>query len=299
MRAENLFAEKVKFQDVRIQLPSYVYFIAEIGINHNGDLDLAKQLIDVAVNAGCDAVKFQKRTINKVYSAEELDKPRESPWGKTQRDQKNGLEFGREEYDEINNYCKAKGIEWSASAWDEESLIFIDGYAPPFHKIASAMTTKLDFVRSVALMGRPTFMSLGMCTYFDIDAAVETFLKENDKLILFHTVSTYPSRLEDLNLLQINELSKRYNLPVGYSGHEANVSPSIAAVALGAVAIERHITISRAIYGSDQAASLEPTGLNNLLGAIRKIGDVRGDGIRREIADESIIARKLRYWEKL
>jgi len=274
-----------------------IFVIAEIGINHNGSMEITKQLIDMAKDAGCDAVKFQKRTIPLVYSQEELDKPRESPWGTTQRQQKEGLEFDRHEYDEIHNYCRTKGIEWSASAWDLESLKFVESYNPPFHKVASALTTNLDFLEAVATLGRLTFLSTGMCTYAQIDDAVEIFKKHDTEIVLMHTVSTYPSELADLNLLVINELASRYGLPVGYSGHESNVSPSIVAAALGAVAVERHITLSRALYGSDQAASLEPSGLNNLVGALRKVVAVKGDGVKRVVEGEIPIAKKLRYWE--
>lgn len=297
MKAENLFSGEFPIKKISLQIPEHIYVIAEIGINHNGDLELAKQMIDVAVQAGCDAVKFQKRTIDLVYSASELEKPRESPWGLTQREQKMGLEFGKEEYDQIDVYCKTKGIEWSSSAWDLESLHFIESYNPSFHKIASALTTNLDFVHSVAKLGRPTFMSLGMCSLEQIDKSVEIFLKENRNLILMHTVSTYPSELSDLNLLLISELRERYGIPVGYSGHESQVSPSIVAAALGAVVIERHITLSRASYGSDQSASLEPSGLLSLVGSLRKVSTVRGNGVKKVIESESQVAKKLRYWE--
>jgi N-acetylneuraminate synthase len=297
MKAYELFTQKKVVRSVQLQTPEETYVIAEVGINHNGDINLAKELIDCAVTAGCDAVKFQKRTIEIVYSQSDLEKRRESPWGTTQRQQKEGLEFGKAEYDEIDLYCKSRGIEWSASAWDLESLKFVEKYNPPFHKIASALTTNLDFVRAVAALGRPTFMSIGMCTYDQIDEAVKIFQDSGTKLILMHTVSTYPSDLSDLNLLMICELQERYGLPVGYSGHEANVSPSLVAAALGAVVIERHITMSRALYGSDQAASLEPAGLSSLVGSIRKVAKVRGDGVKKSIASELEVAQKLRYWQ--
>ncbi len=299
MNAKELFENETAIREVNLQSSKDVYIIAEVGINHNGDLKLAKEMIDCAVAAGCDAVKFQKRTIEIVYSQSELEKRRESPWGTTQRQQKEGLEFGRQEYDEIDKYCKSLGIEWSASAWDLESLKFVESFNPPFHKVASALTTNLEFVRAVASLNRPTFLSTGMCTFDQIDMAVNIFRESGTDLILMHTVSTYPSELSDLNLLMICELQKRYSLPVGYSGHEANVSPSIVAAALGAVVIERHITTSRAIYGSDQAASLEPAGLNNLVGSIRKVPIVLGDGVKKHIASEMEVAKKLRYWESL
>jgi N-acetylneuraminate synthase len=257
-----------------------VYFIAEIGINHNGDLDL------------------QKRTIEIVYSKEELSKFRESPWGTTQLDQKKGLEFSQFEYDQINEHCLKKGIDWSASAWDLESLNFIEAYNPPFHKIASALATNIDFIAAVAKLNRPTFVSTGMCEETDVCTVVEIFKNFNTPLVLLHSVSTYPSDLEDLNLLCIPRMADKYGVPVGYSGHESSTSPSIVAAAIGAVAIERHITKSRALYGSDQAASLEPQGLSNLVGAVRKVQLIMGDGIKKVNPKEIEVAKKLRYWLK-
>ena len=297
MLAFDILSQELTSKAIQIQQPKEIYVLAEIGINHNGNLELAKAMIDMAYDAGCDAVKFQKRTIPIVYSQSELEKERESPWGTTQRQQKEGLEFGQTEYNEIDTYCRSKGIEWSASAWDLESLKFIESYNPPFHKVASALTTNIDFVEAVARLNRVTFLSTGMCSYDQIDQAVEIFKKYNSKLILMHTVSTYPSELADLNLMMINELAARYKVPVGYSGHETNVSPTIVAASLGAVAVERHITLSRAMYGSDQAASLEPAGLNSLVGALRKVITVKGDGIKRVVEAEMPIAKKLRYWE--
>lgn len=297
MLAFDILSQELSSKVIQIQQPKEIYVLAEIGINHNGNLELAKAMIDMACDAGCDAVKFQKRTIPVVYSQSELEKVRESPWGTTQRQQKEGLEFGQTEYNEIDSYCRSKGIEWSASAWDLESLKFVESYNPPFHKVASALTTNIDFVEAVARLNRVTFLSTGMCSYDQIDQAVEIFKKYNSKLILMHTVSTYPSELADLNLMMINELAARYKVPVGYSGHETNVSPTIVAASLGAVAVERHITLSRAMYGSDQAASLEPSGLNYLVGALRKVTTVKGDGIKRVVEAEMPIAKKLRYWE--
>ncbi len=275
-----------------------VYIIAEIGINHNGDLDIAKQLIDMAKIAGCDAVKFQKRTIDIVYTPELLASFRESPWGTTQRAQKEGLEFGKAEYDEINRFCKEVGIDWSASAWDIESQKFLAQYNCPFNKVASAMITNLPFLETVAAEGKVTFVSTGMSTYENIDKAVAIFNKHNCPFILLHTVSTYPSKEEELNLRCIQTLQQKYSVPVGYSGHEASVSPSLVAVMLGAVAIERHITLDRAMYGSDQAASLEKDGLERLVGMIRKIPVVLGDGVKRFEEREQQVAKKLRYWEE-
>lgn len=277
-------------------IPRRVLVIAEIGINHNGDLEIARKLIDHARTAGCDAVKFQKRTIDIVYPADVLVQPRESPWGTTQRAQKEGLEFGRAEYDAIDAYCRQAGIAWFASAWDIPSLEFLRPYACPYNKIASAMVTNVPFVEAVARERKPTFLSTGMCSYDDIDRAVTTLLDAGCDVMLLHTVSTYPAAEADLNLSVMNALRSRYHLPVGYSGHESSVSPSIVAGAMGAAAIERHITLDRAMYGSDQAASLELPGLQTLVGALRKISTCVGDGVKRSSPAEQAVAAKLRYW---
>jgi N-acetylneuraminate synthase len=279
-----------------VPIPRNVFIIAEIGINHNGDLSIAKQLIDMAKNAGCDAVKFQKRTIEIVYSKDVLDSPRESPWGKTQRDQKLGLEFEKKEYEEIDRYCRSAGIDWFASAWDVESQKFLRQFKLKYNKIASAMLTHKEMVNIVAEEGLPTFISVGMSTYADVDYAVEVFRKRNCPFILLHTVSTYPSPDEDLNLKQIFELRKKYHCPIGYSGHESTVSPSVMAAMMGAVVLERHITLDRAMYGSDQAASLEKVGLENLVNQVRKIPLVVGDGAKKVTKGEESVAKKLRYW---
>jgi N-acetylneuraminate synthase len=277
-------------------IPKQVFIIGEIGINHNGDIDLAKQLIDMAKECGCDAVKFQKRTIDVVYTKDVLDSPRESPWGTTQREQKQGLEFGKEQYDVIHAYCSEAGIDWFASAWDIPSQLFLRAYNLKYNKVASAMATHTNFLKTVAEERRPTFLSVGMCTWDDIDRAVAIFRDADCPVTLMHTVSEYPASEDVLNLSLIPELRRRYRLPVGYSGHEPSVSPSIVAAMLGAVAIERHITIDRAMYGSDQAASLERPGLTTLCTQIRKIPAVIGDGVRRITAKEVEVARKLRYW---
>ncbi len=276
---------------------NHTFIIAEIGINHNGDMAITKQLIDMAKMAGCDAVKFQKRTIDIVYTPELLASHRESPWGTTQRAQKEGLEFGKKEYDEIDQYCKKSGIEWFASAWDIPSQHFLKQYNLKHNKIASAMITNKPFLEEVATEKKMTFVSTGMSTYEDIDAAVSIFKKHSCPITLMHTVSTYPSKEEELNLLMIKTLQERYHLPVGYSGHEASVSPSVVAVMLGAVAIERHITLDRSMYGSDQAASLEKDGLERLVGMIRKIPIILGDGVKKFDDREQQVAKKLRYWE--
>ncbi len=297
MTETGFFDKSCKYRSVKWQLPSRSLVIAEVGINHNGDMALAKQLIDIAVDSGCDAVKFQKRTIDLVYTAEVLNSPRESPWGSTQRAQKEGLEFSRAQYDEINSYCNDKGIAWSASAWDIPSLDFIEEFDPPFHKIASAMLTHREFIEAVASKGRTTLISTGMATLEMIDEVVEVFKKIGTPFVLLHTVSTYPSPEADLNLSMIHTLHERYGVPVGYSGHEPSVSPSIVAASLGASVIERHITIDRTMYGSDQAASLEENGLRQLVSVIRKIPAMIGSGQKDWAPGEREVAGKLRYWE--
>ena len=287
-------SRNLSFKDMRND--NYIYIIAEIGINHNGSLNYARELIDIAVKCGCDAVKFQKRNLDIVYGQELLSQYRESPWGNTQRDQKEGLEFSIEEYDEIDKYCKEKKIDWFASSWDNKSQIQMRKYNFPFNKVASAMTTNKSFVELVASEGTPTFVSTGMTEIKDIDWVVSTFKNYNCDLMLMHTVSTYPSLEEDLNLKCINTLKERYNLPVGYSGHEVGVSPSIVAASIGAGAVERHITIDRAMYGSDQSASLEAAGLKQLCETLRKIPTVLGSPIKKVNQSENKVASKLRYW---
>ncbi|MBT4709548.1 MAG: N-acetylneuraminate synthase [Flavobacteriaceae bacterium] len=271
-----------------------IFVVAEGGINHNGDMSICKELIDIAVSASCDAVKFQKRDINEVYTKDFLDSNRESPWGTTQREQKAGLEFSKEEYEEINRYCKGKNIEWFASAWDLNSQIFLQKYNCKFNKIASAMIVYEDLLRMVAKEGKHTFISTGMTTYQDIDNAVRIFREEGCSFELMHTVSTYPMNDEMANLKMINTLREKYNCNVGYSGHEVGLAVSYAAAALEITSLERHITINRAMYGSDQSASVEPTGLRNLVGAIRKIEKALGDGVKKVIDAETPIAKNLR-----
>ena len=275
-----------------------IFIIGEVGINHNGDIDIAKKLIDMSVRCGCDAVKFQKRDINIVYSEEELLKLRESPWGSTQRDQKEGLEFSEKEYDIINDYCNEKKIHWFASAWDEKSLDFLDKYNLKYNKIASAMITNLDFLNAAAKKNKYTFISTGMSTYGDIDKAVEIFKKNNCNFELMHSVSTYPCSEDRLNLHLIEKLRDKYKCKVGYSGHEASVSPSIVAVARGANSLERHITLDRSMYGSDQSASLEEAGLREVVSTIRKIPTVIGNEDKIIFDCEVEVAKKLRYWER-
>lgn len=271
-----------------------IFVVAEIGINHNGDMSICRELIDSALAAGCDAVKFQKRDINLVYSQEYLDSPRESPWGSTQRAQKAGLEFSEAQYDEISQYCLSKGIEWFASAWDLNSQTFLRQFDCKYNKIASAMIVHHPLLRMVAEEGKHTFISTGMSTYEDIQVAVDIFREANCPFELMHTVSTYPMRDEDANLNLINTLRSRYNCNVGYSGHEVGLAVSYAAAAMGISSLERHITLDRAMYGSDQSASIEPSGLRQLVGAVRKIEIAMGDGEKHVIDAEIPIARKLR-----
>lgn len=277
-----------------------LFLIAEIGINHNGDIGIAKQLIDVAADAGVDAVKFQKRTLDKVYTKEFLDSLRESPWGTTQRHQKQGLEFGFDEYQEIDRYCKQKKIKWFASAWDMESQKFLQKFNLEYNKIASAMIVSEELLREVAAEKKYTFISTGMSTSKDIDRAVNIFTKAGCPFELMHCVSTYPMADEDANLYRMVKLREKYGCKVGYSGHEVGLSISYAAVALGASSLERHITLSRAMYGSDQSASVEPAGFRQLVGAVRKIEKALGDGALDMNPKEMPVAKKLRAhlgWE--
>jgi N-acetylneuraminate synthase len=271
-----------------------VFICAEIGLNHNGDMSLAKKLIDVAYVAGCDAVKFQKRDIDLVYTREFLDSPRESPWGDTQRAQKEGLEFSGEQYDEIDEYCKAKKIDWFASAWDVESQKFLRKYNLKYNKIASAMLTKHELLDETAREKRYTYISTGMSCYDEIDRAVEIFKKHDCPYELMHTNSTYPMKLEDANLLVMSELRKKYGCKVGYSGHEEGTLVSTAAVAMGATSIERHITLDRTMYGSDQRGSIEPYELCVLVKDIRAVEKAFGGGEKKLSVAELEIRKKLR-----
>ena len=271
-----------------------IFVIAEIGINHNGDVEIAKQLIDIAKIAGADAVKFQKRTIDLVYSKEMLDSPRESPWGTTQRAQKEGLEFGLNEYKEIAAYCKGKGIEWFASAWDLESQKFLRQFDLKYNKIASAMIVYEDLLKEVASEKKHTFISTGMTELEQIDRAVKLFREADCPFELMHCVATYPMNDEDANLSRIKTLRDCFQCNVGYSGHEVGLAVSYAAAALGITSLERHITLDRAMYGSDQAASVEPIGFIQLVGAVRKIEKAMGDGNIVMNHKEISIAQKLR-----
>jgi N-acetylneuraminate synthase len=271
-----------------------IFIVAEIGINHNGDMSICKKLIDLAYDSGCDAVKFQKRDIDKVYTQDYLDSARESPWGKTQREQKAGLEFSVDEYKEIAQYCNSVGIEWYASAWDLNSQRFLQNFDCKYNKVASAMIVYEDLLRMIAKEGKHTFISTGMTTYDDIQKAVDIFKEEGCSFELMHTISTYPMKDEDANLNMITSLRDKYQCNVGYSGHETGIAISTAATALDISSLERHITLDRAMYGSDQSASLEPSGLRQLVGAVRKIELAMGDGVKRKIEEETPIAKKLR-----
>jgi len=271
-----------------------IFIIAEIGINHNGEISICKELIDVAVAAGCDAVKFQKRDIDQVYSQEMLNSPRESPWGTTQRDQKTALEFNAEQYNEINNYCKDCKIEWFASAWDINSQEFLRQFDCKYNKIASAMIVHKKLLEIVAEEKKHTFISTGMSSYEDIQSAIDIFEYAGCTFELMHTTSTYPMRDEDANLNMIHTLRDKFKCAVGYSGHEVGLAVSYAAAALGITSLERHITLDRAMYGSDQSASVEPNGLRQLIGVVRKIELAMGDGEKRVIDAEIPIAKKPR-----
>lgn len=268
------------------------YIVGEIGINHNGDLGIAKRLIDVSAIAGANAVKFQKRTVDVVYSADELSRPRENPFGATNGDLKRGLEFGLDQYRTIDRYCAEKSVAWFSSCWDEASVDFMEQFNPPAYKIASASLTDDNLLRHHRRMGRPLIVSTGMSTLAQVDHAVSVL--GTDNLVLLHTTSAYPAKIADLNLRMIPVLRERYGVPVGYSGHEVGLASSFAAVALGACMVERHITLDRAMWGSDQAASVEPQGLMKLVRDIRVIEESLGDGVKKITADEAPIMKKLR-----
>ena len=268
------------------------YVIAEIGINHNGNLDIAKRLISVAVAAGCDAVKFQKRTIDVVYSAEELARPRESPFGTTNGDLKEALEFDGDDFEEIDRYCKAVNIPWFVSAWDEASVDVIATFDVPCFKIASASLTDDNLLRHTRAKGKPIILSTGMSTYQEIDHAIDVLGK--DDLVVMHSCSTYPAQYDELNLRAIPTMRERYGVPIGYSGHETGIASSVAAAVLGACSVERHITLDRSMWGSDQAASLEPNGITRLIRDIRLVEQSMGDGVKRVYERELPIIKKLR-----
>jgi len=290
---------EVKIGDISVGDGRPCVIVGEIGINHNGDIDIAKHLINVAVSAGFNAVKFQKRTIEVVYPREELERPRESPFGTTNGDLKRALEFGKKEYQEIDRYCRKNKIMWFASCWDEQSVDFIDKFDVPCYKIASASLTDNELLRYTRSKGRPMILSTGMSTLKQIDHAIDVLGKKD--LIILHCTGTYPAQYEELNLRVIPFLHHRYNVPVGYSGHETGLPSSVAAVALGACMVERHITLDRAMWGSDHAASLEPNGITRLVRDIRLIETSMGDGIKRVLPKEEEVMKKLRrvdVWRK-
>ncbi len=258
-----------------------LFLIAEIGINHNGDLGIAKQLIDAAAEAGFDAVKFQKRTIDKVYTQEFLDAPRESPWGSTQRAQKEGLEFSVQDYKEIDQYCKDKGLQWTASAWDMDAQVFLQQFNCSFNKVASPMLGHIPLLKLIASEKKKTFISTGMSTLEELDEVVKIFKDANCPFELMHCNSTYPMKEEDANLLCIPMLKNRYEVNVGYSGHESSlIKVCTVAVALGATSLERHVTLDRAMYGSDQAASIETHALVNFVDTVRAVPGILGTGVK-------------------
>lgn len=283
---------KINIGDYVIGNDKPCFIIAEIGINHNGDIDLAKKLISAAVLAGCHAVKFQKRTIEVVYSKEELDKPRESPFGKLNLDLKKGLEFEQEQYSSINEYCESHNIIWFGSAWDEKSADFLEKFDPPCYKISSATLTDDNLLKHHLQFNKPLIISTGMSTIEQIDHAVE--ILNSDNLIIMHCTSTYPAKLEELNLSVIKTLKERYKVPVGYSGHEIGLATTLAAVVLGADIVERHITLDRSMWGSDQAASIEPHGFSRLVRDIKAYETALGDGIKKIYESEIPIIEKLR-----
>ncbi len=268
------------------------YVVAEIGINHNGDIDLAKKLISVAVAANCDAVKFQKRTVDIVYTPEELARPRESPFGDTNGQLKRGLEFGLEEYSEIDAFCKSSGIAWFASCWDEASVDFIAQFDVPCFKIASASLTDDHLLAHTRAVGKPIILSTGMSTTQEIDHAISILGKQD--LVVLHACSTYPADYEELNLRAIPAMRARYHVPIGYSGHETGIPSSVASVVLGGCCVERHITMDRAMWGTDQAASLEPNGITRLVRDIRLVERSMGDGVKRVVEREYPMIKKLR-----
>jgi N-acetylneuraminate synthase len=282
----------VKIGDKIVGKGQPCYVVAEIGINHNGDLDIAKKLIDVAAQAGCDAVKFQKRTVEVVYTAAELAKPRDNPFGPTNGDLKRALEFGLKEYRAIDAYCRAKGVAWFASCWDEGAVDFIDQFDPPAYKIASASLTDDLLLAHTRAKGKPIILSTGMSTMEQIEHAVGVLGKKD--LVILHSCSTYPAHYDELNLRVIAALQKAFGVPVGYSGHETGIPSSACTVAMGACMIERHVTLDRSMWGSDQAASLEPNGITRLVRDVRLIETALGDGVKRVLDRELPIMEKLR-----
>lgn len=273
------------------------FLIAEIGINHNGSVALAKKLIKKSKDAGFDAVKFQKRTPEICVPNNKKYLMRETPWGMmTYLDYKKRIEFGKKEYDEINKFCKKIKIEWFASAWDIESQIFLNKYKLKYNKISSAMLTNLKLLKYISKQKKMTFISTGMAGYKEIDNAVNIFKKNKCDFMLMHCVSSYPCPDKELNLSMINKLSKRYKCKIGYSGHEVSVSPSLMAAVMGAIAIERHITLDRTMWGTDHAASLEFNGMKQLVELVRKFESVYGDGLKKISKAEKEKLKDQKYW---
>lgn len=269
------------------------YVVAEAGINHNGDLDLAKRLVDVAAEAGADAVKFQKRTPEIATPPNMRDTRRETPWGEmSYLDYRYRVEFGVEEYEEIDRHCKERGIAWFASPWDVPSVAFLERFDVPTHKVASASLTDVPLLEALRDTGKPIIASTGMSTMDEVDAAVAVL--GEDRLVLLHATSTYPCPPEESNLRGIETLRERFGVPVGYSGHERGLQVSVAAVALGACVVERHVTLDRSMWGSDHAASLEPEGLRRLIRDIRIVETALGDGVKRVFPGEEAPRKRLR-----
>jgi len=276
-----------------------VFLIGECGINSNGDVEIAKKLITLAKSMDWDCVKFQKRTISEVIPKEMWHIKKDTPWGIMEYyDYKEKLEFGKDDYDEIALFCKKMEMDWFASAWDLASLSFLEQYDLPYNKIASAMITNKKFIEEVAKQHKKTFISTGMCSWEDIDYAVEVFTSHECPYVLMHCVGLYPCPVEKLNLNVINSLKKRYGGEVGYSGHSEGAMDAVIAYLLGARYIEKHITINRAMFGSDQSASLEPAGMAFISKHCGHIPEMLGTGNKIYDDDEMKIARKLRYWEK-
>ena len=272
-----------------------VFVIAEIGINHNGSLDIAKKLIDIAATAGCDAVKFQKRSVEKLYPKKTLDQPRESPWGTTQREQKMGLEFSLKDYTVIDKYCKKKNIPWFASCWDIESQKQMRKFKTKYNKVASAMLIHEKLLKTIAEEKKYTFISTGMSTMKQIENAVKIFKKFKCPFELMHSHSAYPMKIDEANLKLVQTLKNKFKCKVGYSGHETgSYLVCITASLLGATSIERHITLDRTMYGSDQSASLEPEGLFRMVRDLRTVDKIQGDGKKRIWDSEKPAMKKLR-----
>lgn len=286
---------RIGYKEVGPGSPTYI--VGEIGINHSGSVEIAKQLIDVAVVAGADAVKFQKRTVEIVYTKEELAKPRESPFGSTNGDLKRGLEFNLAQYAEIDDYCHEKKIDWFASPWDVASVDFLENFDIPVYKVASACITDHDLLERIAQTGKPAILSTGMSTERQIENAIHSLSGRNQDIALMVCTATYPAKIEELNLSRIGEFQRKWTRPVGYSGHEAGLWTTLAAVAMGATLVERHITLDRASWGSDQAASIEPSGFIKLVREIRDFEKARGDGKIGILPSEEPILAKLRRYK--